>query len=113
MNKTRLTPLGRLLILVMIITLGAIAGAAGATASKPHARAWRCVAVRPGDTLWGFAGTVDRSDPREAVQKIVDENRLQSRGGGAVTVGMALWVPNAGDVDSLMGADPHLCAPAR
>src|SRR5918999_6320895 len=70
MTKTRLTPLGRLLILVVIITLGAIAGAAGATASRPHARAWRCVAVRPGDTLWGFAGTVDRSDPRDAVQKI-------------------------------------------
>ena len=110
MSKTRLTPLGRLLILVLIITLGAIAGAAGATASKPHARAWRCVAVRPGDTLWGFAGAVEREDPREAVQKIVDENRLN---GGEVTVGMALWVPNAGDVDRLMGADPRLCAPAR
>ena len=110
MNKTRLTPLGRLLILVVIITLGAIAGAAGATASKPHARAWRCVAVRPGDTLWGFAGAVDRSDPRDAVQRIVDENRLN---GGEVSVGMALWVPNAGEVDSLMGADPRLCAPAR
>ena len=69
MNKTKLTPLGRLLALVVIITFGAIAGAAGATASKPHARAWRCVAVRPGDTLWGFAGTVDRSDPRDAVQR--------------------------------------------
>src|SRR5438045_119095 len=50
-NKTRLTPLGRLLALVAIITFGAVAGAAGAAASKPHARAWRCVAVRPGDTL--------------------------------------------------------------
>ena len=110
MNKTKLTPLGRLLILVVIITLGAIAGAAGATASKPHARAWRCVAVRPGDTLWGLAGTVERNDPRDAVQRIVDENRLS---GGQIGVGMALWVPNSGDVDRLMGADPHLCAPAR
>jgi hypothetical protein len=109
-TKTRLTPLGRLLILVFIITLGAIAGAAGATASKPHARAWRCVAVRPGDTLWGFAGTVERSDPRDAVQRMVDENRLS---GGEVSVGMALWVPNSGDVGHLLGADPKLCIAAR
>src|SRR5207302_4579231 len=105
LNRTKLTPLGRLLILVFIITLGAIAGAAGATASKTHARAWRCVAVRPGDTLWGFAGTVERSDPRDAVQRIVDENRLQ---GGEVSVGMALWVPNTGGVGTLLGADPRL-----
>jgi hypothetical protein len=108
-NKTKLTPLGRLLVLVVIITFGAIAGAAGATASKPHARAWRCVAVRPGDTLWGFAGAVDHSDPRDAVQRIVDENRLS---GGGVPVGMALWVPNTGGVGSLLAADPSLCAPA-
>ena len=110
MNKTKLTPLGRLLALVVIITFGAVAGAAGATASKPHARAWRCVAVRPGDTLWGFAGTVDRSDPRDAVQRIVDENRLT---GGEVSVGMALWVPNSGGVGTLLGADPSLCRPAE
>jgi len=109
-NKTKLTPLGRLLALVVIITFGAIAGAAGATASKPHARAWRCVAVRPGDTLWGFAGTVDRSDPRDAVQRIVDENHLT---GGEVSVGMALWVPNTGGVGTLLGADPRLCTPAE
>jgi len=108
-DKTKLTPLGRLLVLVLIITLGAIAGAAGATASKPHARAWRCVAVRPGDTLWGFAGAVDRSDPRDAVQRMVDENRLA---GGDVPVGMALWVPNTGDVGRLLAADPKLCRPA-
>lgn len=108
-RRTQLTPLGRLIALVMVITLGAIAGAAGAAASKPHARAWRCVAVRPGDTLWGFAGTVGPSDPREAVQKIVDENRLQ---GGDVSVGMALWVPNKGNAGTLMGADPKLCTAA-
>jgi len=109
-NKTRLTPLGRLLALVVIITFGAVAGAAGAAASKPHARAWRCVAVRPGDTLWGFAGAVERSDPRDAVQRIVDENRLT---GGEVPVGMALWVPNTGGVKSLLGADPKLCTAAE
>jgi hypothetical protein len=96
--------------LVAIITFGAVAGAAGAAAGKPHARAWRCVAVRPGDTLWGFAGSVDRSDPRDAVQRIVDENRLA---GGDLAVGMALWVPNTGDVHSLLGADPRLCPPAE
>ena len=110
MNKTRLTPLGRLLALVAIITFGAVAGAAGAAASKPHARAWRCVAVRPGDTLWGFAGTVDKSDTRDAVQRIVDENRLT---GGEVSVGEALWVPNTGRVGTLLGADPRLCPAAE
>jgi len=110
LNRTRLTPLGRLLILVLIITLGAIAGAAGATASKPHARAWRCVAVRPGDTLWGLAGAVGPRDPRDAVARIVDENRLQ---GGEVTVGMALWVPNKGGAGRLLAADPRLCTSAE
>jgi hypothetical protein len=108
-RNTQLTPLGRLFALVLIITLGAIAGAAGAAASKPHARAWRCVAVRPGDTLWGFAGKTGEKDPREAVAKIVDENRLT---GGDVPVGMALWVPNTGKTGTLLAADPKLCTAA-
>jgi hypothetical protein len=66
--------------------------------------------VRPGDTLWGFAGTVEKTDPRDAVQRIVDENGLT---GGDVPVGMALWVPNSGDVSSLLAADPKLCRPAE
>lgn len=110
LNTTRLTPLGRLVILVTILTLGAIAGAAGAAATKPHAQAWRCVAVRPGDTLWGLAGRAGSGDKREVVQRIVDHNRL---GPGPVVVGMAIWVPNEAASGELLGADPALCPPAR
>lgn len=108
MNRTKLTPLGRLAVLVMILTLGAIAGAAGAAATKPHARAWRCVAVRPGDTLWGLAAGGE-GDRRETVQRIVDHNRLP---GGGLQVGMAVWVPHDASGD-LLGADPELCPPAH
>lgn len=106
MIDTKLTPLGRLVVLVMILTLGAIAGAAGAAATKPHAQAWRCVAVRPGDTLWGLAGDVGDGDRREAVQRIVDHNRLE---GVSVQVGIAIWVPNEAGSGELLGADPALC----
>lgn len=110
MGRTKLTPLGRLVVLVTIVTLGAIAGAAGAAATKPHAQAWRCVAVRPGDTLWGLAGHVGDGDRRETVQRIVDHNRL---GAEPVLVGMAIWVPNEAKSSELLGADPALCPAAH
>lgn len=109
MRTTKLTPLGRLLTLVLILTLGAIAGAAGAAATKPHARAWRCVAVRPGDTLWGLSGSIG-GDRRETVDRIVMHNGLDGR---PVQVGMAIWVPNEGQAAGLLGADPTLCPTAH
>jgi hypothetical protein len=54
MRNTRLTPLGRLVALVCAISRGAVVGAAGAAATRPHEQEWRCVAVQPGDTLWGL-----------------------------------------------------------
>jgi hypothetical protein len=98
-----------LLVLVLILTLGAIAGAAGAAATKPHARAWRCVAVRPGDTLWGLSGSIG-GDRRETVDRIVGHNNLDGR---PIQVGVAIWVPNEGRAGTLLGADPKLCQTAH
>ena len=106
MNRTKLTPVGRLLIFVLILTLGAIAGAAGAAATRPHAQAWRCITVRPGETLWSLASRSGADDHREAVQKIVDENGLQGR---ALEAGASIWVPNDGDLKGLLSADNATC----
>lgn len=108
-SGTRLTPLGRLLALVLILTIGAIAGAAGATATRPHAQAWRCISVRPGDTLWSLAGRNPAADRRETVYRIVEHNRLV----GAVQAGTAVWIPNEGDLGGLPEADATSCPPAH
>ena len=107
---TKLTPLGRLFALVVIICLGAVVGAAGAAATRPHAQAWRCISVRPGDTLWGIAGRLDLpGDRRETVQRITEENLLEGR---ALWAASAIWVPNEGKVASLPQLKPSACAPA-
>lgn len=110
MNKTKLTPLGRLTALVAIMLFGAIVGAAGATATRPHAQAWRCISVRPGDTLWTMAGPLGDGDRRETVQAIVDHNGLD---GGALGAGMTVWVPNEGDLSGFLEVDPSLCPAVR
>lgn len=104
-RRTRLTPFGRLLALVMILTLGAIAGAAGAAATRPHAQAWRCISVRPGETLWGIAGRNPAADRRETIQRILDENLLSS----PPQAGQAIWVPNEGDLKGLAFAKTSAC----
>lgn len=110
MRKTKPTPLGRLLSLVLILTFGAIAGAAGAAATKPHAQAWRCIAVRPGDTLWTIAGRNPAADRRETVYRIVEHNRLGSQG---LQAGTSVWVPNEGDLSGLPQADSASCPVAH
>ena len=105
MDRTRLTPFGRLLLIVFILTIGAIAGAAGAAATRPHAQAWRCISVRPGDTLWTLAGRNPAGDRRETVHRIVEHNRLV----GALQAGTAVWVPNEGDLSGLPVADASSC----
>lgn len=110
MKKTKPTPLGRLLALVLILSFGAIAGAAGAAATKPHAQAWRCIAVRPGDTLWTIAGRNPAADRRETIYRIVEHNRLQGQG---LVVGSAVWVPNEGDLSGLPQVDASACPAAR
>ena len=107
MNKTtKVTPIGRLLIFVLILSLGAIAGAAGAAATRPHAQAWRCITVRPGETLWSLAARSGAQDHREAVQKIVDENGLE---GQALQSGSSIWVPNEGNLRGLLPAANSSC----
>lgn len=89
--KTKVTPLGRLVVALALIAGAAVAGAAGANATKPRAQAWRCVLVRSGDTLWSLARTVSPGvDPRRAVGQIIERNHLP---GAAIAAGDALWVP--------------------
>jgi hypothetical protein len=104
-KRTRLTPLGRLLVLVVIMSLGAIAGAAGAAATRPHAQAWRCISVRPGETLWGIAGRNPAADRRETVQRILSENLLSA----PPQAGQAIWIPNEGDLKGLSFARTSAC----
>ena len=109
-RATKVTPLGRLLALVVIVCLGAVVGAAGAAATRPHAQAWRCISVRPGDTLWGIAGRLEMpGDRRETVQRITEENLLEGR---PLWAASAIWVPNEGEVASLPQLEPSACAPA-
>lgn len=89
-NSTALTPVGKFVVALLCFALIAVVWAAGAAATRPHAQAWRCVLVRPGDTLWGLAGRVSSGDRREVIDKIVDRNRLS---GSLISPGAALWVP--------------------
>ncbi|MEX2538106.1 MAG: LysM peptidoglycan-binding domain-containing protein [Actinomycetota bacterium] len=101
--------MGRLIVLVLVLTLGAIAGAAGVSATRPHAQAWRCITVRPGETLWDLAGRSSDGDRREVVYRIEQENGLSPRGPRA---GESIWVPNEGDLTGLMEADRASCSPS-
>lgn len=107
-KNTHLTPLGRLLALVFVLTLGAIAGAAGAAATRPHAQAWRCISVRPGETLWSISAGNPAPDRRETIQRILDENRLS----GPPQAGEAIWVPNEGSLDGLLQVPAEACPAA-
>ncbi len=106
-RQTKLTPIGRLISLVLILMVGAIAGAAGAAATRPHAQAWRCITVRPGDTLWGVASKNPSEDTREIVYRIQKENRISSPQAGS-----AIWVPNEGSLRGLSLTDPSRCPAA-
>jgi hypothetical protein len=101
--------MGRLITLVLVLTLGAIAGAAGVSATRPHAQAWRCITVRPGETLWDLAGRSSDGDVREVVYSIEQENGLSS---GGTQAGASIWVPNEGDLTGLLEADRASCSPS-
>ena len=106
MNTMKLTPLGKLVALILVLTLGAIAGAAGASATRPHAREWRCASVRPGETLWQLAKASSDDDPREVVDRIVGHNGLE----GVLQPGRTLWVPGDGGNGDLRIVGRELCA---
>jgi hypothetical protein len=95
---------------VLILTIGAIAGAAGAAATKPHAQAWRCIAVRPGDTLWKLASRNPAADRRETIYRIVEHNRLGSEG---LRTGSSIWFPNEGDLTGLVEVSSNSCPAAH
>ena len=105
-RETKLTPVGRLISLVLILMIGAIAGAAGAAATRPHAQAWRCITVRPGETLWGIARKNPSEDTREVVYRIQQENGLQA---SSPQAGSAIWVPNEGSLRGLELTAPSAC----
>jgi hypothetical protein len=104
-RATKLTPFGRLLVMVVILTLGAIAGAAGAAATRPHAQAWRCISVRPGETLWSISDGNPAPDRRETIQRILDHNRLST----PPQAGAAIWIPNEGNLHGLAPARSSAC----
>jgi hypothetical protein len=104
-GNTKMTPLGRFLSLLIILLFGAIAGAAGAAATRPHAQAWRCISVRPGETLWSIAENNPAPDRRETIQRILDHNGLFT----PPQAGTAIWVPNEGSLDGLAVADTESC----
>lgn len=103
---TRLTPIGRLISLVAILMIGAIAGAAGAAATRPHAQAWRCVTVRPGETLWSIAAHNPAADRRQTIYRIEQENGLPD---GGAQAGSTIWVPNEGSLTGLQIAPASAC----
>lgn len=98
----RLTRRGRLLLIGLPVLLGAVAVLAGvlllvlspqaqAGDAAPSGAQTRVVVVSPGDTLWSLAQEADpESDPRAAVERIVDLNDLQD---SAVRPGQRLVVP--------------------
>jgi hypothetical protein len=107
-HAARLTPLGRLLALVVILVLGAIAGAAGAAATRPHAQAWRCISVRPGETLWAVSAHNPAPDRRQTIERILEQNRLAA----PPQAGKAIWVPNEGDLSGLAVTRTSACSTA-
>lgn len=104
-KKARLTPLGRLMSLVAILLVGAIVGAAGASATRPHAQAWRCISVRPGETLWSIASHNPQPDRRQTVDRILEANRMSA----LPQAGTAIWVPNEGSLTGLDQLKPTAC----
>ena len=105
-KQTKLTPIGRLIALVAILLIGAIAGAAGAAATRPHAQAWRCITVRPGETLWSIAGHNPAADRRMTIDRIDQANGLAD---GGAQAGTAIWVPNEGSLKGLSVTSPSAC----
>jgi LysM repeat protein len=94
-DAVRLTARGRLVVAVLlavlaVVTLFAVTGPAGATASGSGAVAER-VTVRPGETLWQIARRdAPAADPRATIARIQEMNALES---SAVQAGRVLLVP--------------------
>ncbi|MGI8888747.1 MAG: LysM peptidoglycan-binding domain-containing protein [Nocardioidaceae bacterium] len=94
--QLRLTPRGRLVILMAVLlvafaALTMLSGRADSTDQDTRVAA-EIVVVEPGLTLWEIAAEVaPEQDPRTVVADIVDLNALGDA--GAILVGQSLFVP--------------------
>ena len=99
----RLTRRGRVVLVGLAITVGAVAlcllsltAAGGALAASHGAaragyRGMRQVVVDPGQTLWSIASAAEpAADPRAVIQQITEANSLA---GSTIQAGQVLWVP--------------------
>jgi LysM repeat protein len=91
----RLTRRGRLVILLLLVSIGAVLSLAvtssGAASSTAQQVPVQYVTVAPGDTLWSIAGEVAPStDRRDTVAEIVELNALD---GSTVQAGQRIAVP--------------------
>jgi hypothetical protein len=95
----RLTRRGRVLLVLMVMTLLVIAGftlgrGSSLAASQAHPRTSHTVVVEPGETLWAVATRIaPHDDPRLVVADIVSLNHLSS---SSVEAGQQLAVPTIG-----------------
>lgn len=84
----------RILVTAVVVTAALGAPAAAHALGGPEVSGVRRVVVRPGDTLWGIATSLQPgSDPREVVARIVEANQLD---GAAIVPGESLTLPAAG-----------------
>jgi LysM repeat protein len=91
----RLTRRGRLVVLLLLLTVGAVLSLAvtssGAASSTAEQVPVQYVTVAPGDTLWSIAGEVaPGTDRRDTVAEIVELNALD---GSTVQAGQRIAVP--------------------
>ncbi|HVL81258.1 MAG TPA: LysM peptidoglycan-binding domain-containing protein [Actinomycetota bacterium] len=88
----KLTPLGKLVGMVVGLVILGFVGAAGAAATRPHEQEWRCVQVAAGDTLWELASG-SGSDVRAEMHRIARTNGLRD---ASIQPGQHIWVPADG-----------------
>lgn len=96
--RSRLTPRGRVLVLLALVlavlgafSLGRVASSAATSAVVQPAL--RQTVVHQGDTLWAVARRIaPSSDPRRVVQQLQDLNGLR---GGSLRAGQQLLLPAA------------------
>lgn len=96
-RPVRLTPLGRVVLLLLLTLLALLAvtllGRAGTAAAgdAPSVPATRLVVVQPGDSLWTIAQAVaPGEDPREVVNRLQQLNHLDT---AVVVPGQPVVVP--------------------
>ena len=99
-NQLRLTPRGRALARLAVVSSlsvlllagfslfsGATAGSEDSISTTPYVK----ITVKPGETLWSIAATLDASgDRRDLVDELMDVNRLSNP---ELRVGQKIYIP--------------------